>query len=314
MVLAFGLLTVGVLVLIGGAHLLVGGASSIARRWGVSSFFIGLTIVSMGTSTPELVVNINAAISGSSDIALGNILGSNIANVFLILGLSAAIYPLTVKKDTVWKEIPFGLVAVICVGEMAMSGSVIDRSEGFVLLLFMVGFIWYALRISGPDEKDKDKGHIATYSALVSASMILVGLFGLVWGGDLVVRNAIYLARAFNVSEALIGLTIISIGTSLPELVTSVLAVLKGDNDIAVGNVVGSNIFNVFFILGLTATISPLTVPGFVMADVTVLIGSTLLLFLFMFLGRHKYVLNRLEGLIFLALYAGYLGYLIQRG
>lgn len=312
MILAFCLLAVGVLVLIGGAHLLVGGASSIARKWGVPSFFIGLTVVSMGTSTPELVVNINAAFSGKSDIALGNIIGSNIANILLILGVSAVICPLIVKKNTVWKEIPFGLLAVVMLGIMAVVGNSVGRVDGFVLLAFAVIFTWYVFSISG--EKEKTKEEVAVYSGLVSVLMILVGLVGLVWGGDLVVRNAIYLARAFNVSGALIGLTIISIGTSLPELVTSVLAVLKGDNDIAVGNVVGSNIFNVFFILGLTAAISPLSVPGFVMTDIAVVVGSTILLFLFMFLGRHKYVVNRLEGAIFLVLYAGYLGYLIQRG
>ena len=313
MILMFSLLAVGIFVLIGGAHLLVGGSSSIASKFGVPSFLIGLTVVSMGTSTLELIVNINAALSGSSDLAIGNILGSNIANILLILGLSAIIFPLTVKKNTVWKEIPFGLVAVICVGEMAISGSLVSRREGFILLAFMVIFVWYVFSISRLDEKG-NQDHVPAFSVGYSILMILVGLGGLIWGADLVVKNAISLARSFNVSEVLIGLTVVSIGTSLPELVTSVLAVWKGNNDIAVGNVIGSNIFNVFFILGLTATISPLPVPGFVMTDVAMVIGSTLLLFLFMFLGRQKYVLNRMEGLIFLILYSGYVCYLIIRG
>src|SRR3989338_3719343 len=312
------ILILGLVILIAGAEGLVRGASSFARRFGITPLVIGLTVVAFGTSTPELFVNIYSAFKGASDIAIGNIIGSNIANIFLILGLSAVIAPLAVKKNTIWKEIPFALLAVLLVflmGNDAMfdkvTFNVLTRTDGFALIAIFVIFMYYIVSLA--KSGGQDNGDIASYTIPVSLMLTISGIAGLVMGGKLLVDQAIILARLAGMSEALIGLTIVAVGTSLPELATSVVAALHKEDDIAVGNVVGSNIFNVFWILGVTSIIMPLPFNPRVNIDVGVSILATFLLFLAMFVGK-KHKLERWQGALFVTLYGIYIGYLIMRG
>lgn len=320
MLLTCILFFVGFAALIKGADLLVDGASSLAKRLGVSALVIGLTIVAFGTSTPELIVNIFASIEGNSEIAVGNILGSNIANILLILGISAVIYPLSVKRGTVWKEIPFAFLAVIVLALMANdafidngSFSGLTRIDGFVLLSFFIIFLYYVFGVSKvqPADAVETKPHL--HSLLRSCLMVGGGLVGLVVGGKWIVDGAVAIASSFGVSEALIGLTVVAVGTSLPELATSAVAAYKKDVDIAVGNIVGSNIFNIFWILGVSAAIRPLPFSQTLMSDVFMTIIATFLLFAFMFIGR-RHILERWQGICFVVFYVGYLAYLVIRG
>jgi cation:H+ antiporter len=317
MILTYLLLLVGFVFLIKGAHFLVDGASSIAKRLGVSTLVIGLTIVAFGTSAPELIVNIFASIKGNTDIAIGNILGSNIANILLILGISAVIFPLAVQRGTVWKEIPFSLLAVLVVAVMANdaffdggSFSGLTRSDGLVLIAFFTIFLYYTFGISRAQAADAAETPIRQHSLPRSCFMIGAGLAGLTIGGKWIVDGAVALATGFGVSEAVIGLTIVAVGTSLPELATSAVAAYKRDVDIAVGNIVGSNIFNIFWILGVSAIIAPLPFSSILMRDVLVAITATLLLFIVMFIGK-KHTLERWQGAGFIALYVAYIIFLI---
>jgi cation:H+ antiporter len=308
----------GFIFLIKGADFLVDGASSIARRMNVSDLVIGLTVVAFGTSTPELFVNVIASFKGNTDIAIGNVVGSNIANVFLILGVSSIIYPLAVTKGTVWKEIPFSLLATIVLFVIAndrlLDGadmSEMTRIDGLVLLSFFTIFIYYtfsiATRIEGMEAHLPAKLHGWPRSFLY----IILGLIGLILGGKWIVDGAVTLATKFGMSESLVGLTIVAVGTSLPELATSAVAAHKRNVEIAIGNVVGSNIFNIFFVLGISAAIKPLPFQMKNNLDIGVVILASLLLFLFMFTGK-KRSLDRWEGLVFLICYMSYVGYLIS--
>ena len=255
-------LIAGFAFLVKGADFLVDGASSIAKKFGISALVIGLTIVAFGTSAPELIVNIFASIQGNTDIAIGNILGSNIANILLILGISAMIYPLAVGKGTVWKEIPLGLLAIIVVAIMANDRLIdgggfsgLTRIDGFILISFFIIFLYYTFGISkaqGTGEPE-ESNRIHEYSFFRSGIMVVAGLAGLTLGGKWIVDSAVVIAEQIGLSQAVIGLTIVAIGTSLPELATSAIAAFKKNTDIAVGNIVGSNIFNVFWILGISA-------------------------------------------------------------
>lgn len=317
MLLYIFLLLIGFVVLIGGAEVLVRGSASIAKKMGIPSIVIGLTVVSFGTSAPELIVNLFSAFQGASDIAIGNIIGSNIANILLILGISALIVPITVKKNTVWKEIPLALLAVLLVyvmgNDVFFDGSAVNalsRTDGLALLAFFGIFMYYVFGISKVEGESED---IKTYSNGLSVFFVLLGIGGLFGGGKLLVDNAVSLAEMAGISQALIGLTVVAIGTSLPELATSIIAALHKHNDIAVGNVVGSNIFNVFWILGLTGTISQLNFNPSSNVDLLVAVGASLLLFVVMFIGK-KHTLTRWEGGVFLGLYISYMGYLVVRG
>lgn len=323
MILSLLLLILGLAILVAGAEGLVRGASSLATRLKIPALVIGLTIVSFGTSAPELTVNLSAAFNGSPDLAIGNVVGSNIANIFLILGICAFIRPLTVKSSTVWKEIPLALLGVVLLFVMGndalidgVSFNAITRSDGIVLLSLMAIFMYYIVSMARSDQKEvKNEGEeeIKEYGVFLSIGLIVAGLAGLVLGGNVLVTEAVKVAQTAGLSEALIGLTIVGIGTSLPELATSVVATRKKQDDIAVGNIVGSNIFNVFFILGITAVITQLPFNTAASSDVLVSTGATVLLFICMFIFR-KHKLTRFEGGIFLALYAIYLVYLINRG
>ena len=319
----------GLGVLIAGAESLVRGAASLATKLRISALVIGLTVVSFGTSAPELVVNIVSALQDAPDLAVGNVVGSNIMNVLLILGISAIIVPLTVKSSTIWKEIPLALLGTILlfimVNDITIDGdaaNALTRSDGLVLIAIMGIFMYYVFGMAvkdrnGTSEDDATSApgteKIHNYPLLISIGLTILGLIGLVGGGRLLVTGAVDIATSFGVSEALIGLTIVAIGTSLPELATSVVAAVRGQSDIAIGNVVGSTIFNVLFVLGTTSVILPLPISSTLSFDVFVSIIALSLLFAFMFIGKKKKLL-RWEGILFVLLYIIYLVYLIQRG
>ncbi len=310
---------IGLALLIYGADSLVRGASSIAKKFGLSPLFIGLTIVAFGTSLPELVVNIFASFRGSNDIAIGNVLGSNISNILLILGIAALIYPLVVRKGTVSKEIPFSFLAVVVLFILAndyfidkLPESIVSRADGLILLAFFIIFMYYTVGISR-SSKDEAADPIKTYKHYVAASMVIGGTLGIVIGGNMMVDAAVKVATFFGVSQALIGLTIVAIGTSLPELATSAIAAYHKRSDIAIGNIVGSNIFNIFWILGVSATIKPLYFSLPLNIDLLILLFITILLIFFMFIGK-KNILQRWQGGTMVGLYAVYIIYLVFRG
>lgn len=320
MLLTLTLLLLGLVILIGGAEGLVRGASSISKKFGVPPLVIGLTIVAFGTSAPELIVNILSAFKGTTDLALGNIIGSNISNVLLILGISALIVDLQVQKSTTWKEIPFAALAVLVVFVMTNdrlldkdSFDVISRIDGLVLLGFFAIFMYYTVELARKGNDNAEQEGVKLYSTPVAISLTIAGLLGLFFGGQMLVNQAIVLAKLAGLSEMIIGLTVVAIGTSLPELVTSVIAARKGQVDLAIGNVVGSNIFNIFWILGITGVVSPIPINKGANIDILVCLVATMVLFLAMFVGkRHR--LQRWQGMIFLFAYIGYMLYLIARG
>ena len=311
------LFIIGFVFLIKGADFLIDGASSMARRLQISDLVIGLTVVAFGTSTPELFVNIIASFRGNTDIAIGNVVGSNIANVFLILGISAIIYPLAVTKGTVFKEIPFSLLAAIVLfvaaNDQLLDGarmSDLTRIDGLMFLSFFIIFIYYTASIA--THVAGIEAHVAAkqYGRPLSLLFIILGLAGLTLGGKWIVDGAVALASKSGMSESLVGLTIVAVGTSLPELATSAVAAYKRNADIAVGNVIGSNIFNIFFVLGVSAFIKPLPFQIKNNLDLGMVMLASLLLFLFMFTGK-KRSLDRWEGLIFLLCYVSYIVYLV---
>jgi cation:H+ antiporter len=314
--LTYILFVVGFVLLISGANLLVEGSASIAKKLNISSIVIGLTIVAFGTSAPELIVNIFASVQGNTEIAIGNILGSNIVNILLILGISAIIYPLATKENTVWKEIPLSLLAAILVGvmvnDMLIDGgtfSGLTRIDGIVFIAFFIIFLYYTFGISKVSGENTDL-EIKDMSYMKSSLYIVGGLLGLVIGGKWIVDGAIKIAEGFNVSQSLIGLTVVAIGTSLPELATSAVAAYKKQSDIAIGNVVGSNIFNIFWILGFSAVINPLPFSKDSVIDIIMTILASLILFLIMFIGK-KHTVERWQGVIMILIYIGYVAYLI---
>lgn len=318
--LSFILLIIGFAILIKGAGWLVDGATSIARRFNVSDLVIGLTVVAFGTSSPELFVSIIASIRGNTEIAIGNVMGSNVANIFLILGISSIIYPLTVGKGTVWKEIPFSLLAAVVLGFLANDQlidkrefSTLTRIDGLIFLSFFVIFIYYSFNIAKKIEGMEDHIPAKEYGMAKASLLVIVGLFGLTLGGQWIVNGAVHLASTLGMSQALAGLTIVAVGTSLPELATSAVAAKKRNVEIAVGNVVGSNIFNIFFVLGISSIVKPLPFRISNNVDISVVILASLLLFAYMFTGK-KRSLDRWEGIIFVILYIVYIVFLIIRG
>ena len=306
----------GFIALIYGANTLVDSASALAKQYNIPNIVIGLTIVSFGTSSPELIVNTFASIQGDSEIAMGNVLGSNIFNVLGILGISAIIYPLTVKTNTTWIEIPLSVLAAVILFVIAndvlldkISPSAVTRIDGIVLLAFFLIFMVYNAQLMKNGEEEEGV-EVRKYSKGKSILLIFVGIALLVAGGRAIVYSAIEIATKFGISERIIALTIISIGTSLPELATSAVAAYKKHADIAIGNVVGSNIFNVFFILGVSATINPVPLQPGSNVDMLVHLGSVILLFLFIFTGK-KHSVDRWEGVLFTAMYVGYVVWLV---
>ncbi|HLD27397.1 MAG TPA: calcium/sodium antiporter [Patescibacteria group bacterium] len=315
--LIYLLFIIGFIILIKGADLLVEGASAIAKKFKISNLVIGLTVVAFGTSMPEMFVNLFASVSGNSAIAIGNILGSNIANILLILGIAALIYPLKVTKGTVWKEIPLSLLAALMIGVMANDirldqgpMDVLTRTDGLALIGFFIIFIFYSFSIA---KNQTDTGSVSAPGNLSfkkSIIFIIIGLAGLGLGGKWIVDGAMSLALAFGVSQSLIGLTIVAVGTSLPELATSAMAAYRKNADIAVGNIVGSNIFNIFWILGLSSIIKPLPFTPQNSLDIGMAILATIMLFAWMFIGKRR-ILQPWQGMVFIMVYFAYIIILI---
>lgn len=308
------LLVVGFVILVYGAIGLVDGASSLAKRLSVSEIAIGLTIVAFGTSAPELVVNVFASFDGHAEIAFGNILGSNLFNILMVLGIAGVVKPIAVKRNTVRKEIPFMLIGTIFVfglsNNFSLSGSILSFWDGVLLIMGLVVFQIYVLTIAKEQYLDVD---IKLYSIPKSVMLLILGIAGLLIGGEMVVNNAVKIAKLLNMSENFIGLTLVALGTSLPELVTSVVAVVRGHSDIAIGNVVGSNIFNLFLVLGVSSMIHPLNYDPSLNPDFSFLIVVTFFLLLTMFTGK-KHKIDRWEAIIFLILYGGYIYLILLRG
>ena len=312
------LLLGGLAILVKSADLLVSGASSIAGRMGISAFVIGLTVVSFGTSLPEMLVTLVSGLRHNADLAIANIIGSNIANVLLVLGLAALIRPLPVKDSTVVSEIPFSLTAALLLGFLANAALFsshhelsISRLDGAILLFFFALFMLYVYKIS------RDSAHLevaspASMSTGKSAIYILLGIGGLYLGGGWVVDGAIGIARDLSVDDAVIGLTIVAIGTSSPEIVASAVAAYRGQTDIAVANVVGSNIFNILWVLGFTSTLVELPFEMVNNTDLVMVICSSALIILALVISRNNSIL-RSHGAVFILLYAGYLIYVTTR-
>jgi cation:H+ antiporter len=316
MTMTIVLLLVGFAVLIKGADFLVDGSASLAKKMNVSNLAIGLTVVAFGTSTPELIVSTLAAVDGKSDASFGNVIGSNNFNLMFILGIAGLIYPLIVQRSTVKYEVPLSILAAVVlyvlVNDVILwnsSENILSRLDAFILLLFFGGFMLYIVRTM-KSNSDLDDNSVKIYKTWLSVGMVALGLAMLVGGGKVVVDNAIEIAQHFGMSEKLIGLTILAAGTSLPELVTSCVAAYRKNTDIAIGNVIGSNIFNIFFILGITGLIQPLSYSTAMNFDIEILVISTLMLMVFMFtLNTRK--LDRWEAFILLVGYFTYTGYLI---
>ncbi|RAU82400.1 calcium/sodium antiporter [Pontibacter arcticus] len=319
--LTYILFVIGFVLLIKGADILVSGASSIAKRYNISDMVVALTIVSFGTSMPELIVNILASMQGQSAIAIGNVFGSNVANLLLILGVAAIICPLPIKRNTILTEIPFSLIATLLVGFLANATIFTDtdqlfisRADGFILLAFFIMFMAYIYNVAKTNHDDEIVDDSSPVMPVMKAVIyIVLGVTALFLGGKWVVDGAVEIAQSFGLSESFIGLTIVAIGTSLPELVTSAIAAYKRNIDIAVGNVIGSNIFNLLWILGISAVINPLPFSTISNTDILMMIFASTLLIIAMPIGK-KNAIDRWNGVLFLLIYAAYIFYLVQRG
>ena len=309
----------GLALILLGANGLTDGAAAVAKRFNISDLVIGLTIVAFGTSAPELVISTMAALGGSADMAIGNVVGSNAFNVLMIIGVTAMVLPIKVGEGILSKEIPLVILAsfvlAVCANDILLDGgssNVISRIDGLVLLGFFLIFMRYTFAIArnGGDETEGEK--IKEMPIWKSALFILGGLAGLIYGGQLFVDGASGIASSLGVSESIIGLTIVALGTSLPELATSVTAALKKNPGIAIGNVIGSNLFNIFFVLGCSATISPLPMGGINNVDMLVLISSALLFWLVGWFFK-KRTITRVEGALLVICYVAYTAYLISQ-
>ena len=317
--MSYILLFIGFALLIKGADLFVKGASNIATNLRVSPLLIGLTIVAFGTSSPEATVSIMAAFEGSAGVALGNVIGSNIFNITFVVGLTALLNPLKVESETIRKEIPFTLLASVALLVLisdhflqSFSDNLLTRSDGLILLLFFAVFLYYVFEVA---RKSRKEGLVELDERVNkpwkrNILLTLGGLAAIIFGGDLVVNSATKIALAFGMSETLVGLTIVAVGTSLPELITSVTAAIKKESEIALGNIVGSNIFNILFVLGSASTISPLLVESKIFVDILFMIVLTLILLIF---SRTNYRVGKYEGTILAIGYILYVVYIIIR-
>ena len=305
--LSYLLIVAGFVFLIMGADWLVNGASGLAKRFNVPDLVIGLTVVAFGTSAPELVVNLVAAIKGSSEIALTNILGSNIINTLIILGVSALIYPVASQASSRKRDIPLSIFAGLSVFILAIltPGGGVNRWGGVLLLVCFCYFMFLTMRHAKQNSADAAEEY-TPMPAWKAVGLILVGLLGLIVGGQAIVASAQNIARSWGVSEHIIGLTVVALGTSLPELATSAMAAYKKNSDLAIGNVIGSNIFNVFFVLGVSACIRPLASYEGLIVDAFMAGCSSLLLLGFLYTNRER-KLQRWQGFVFLCIYAVYL-------
>ena len=303
------LILLACLILFGGAELLVRGGASLALKLGLTPLVVGLTVVAFGTSMPELIVSVKAAMLGQSDIAIGNVVGSNIFNIAIILGLSALVFPITTHLQVLRWDAPLLVVVTLLVPLTFLDGSV-SRVEGIILMLATVAYTVWAVRMAKKDEKLGHEAHIdipeiqKRGSVLTDVVKILAGLGVLVLGSRILVDNSVIIAKSLGVSEAIIGLTIIAAGTSMPELATSVVAAFRKQSDIALGNVLGSNLFNILFVLGGSAAIHPVRTTALKPLDLWMMVGVTVILLPMLFTGKR---LSRPEGLVLVACYGGYL-------
>lgn len=311
-VIPYIVLVISFVALIKGADFFVEGASSLAKKLGVSAAVIGLTVVALGTSAPEAAVSISAAVKGSNEIALGNVIGSNLFNLLVVLGICMIITKLPSTKELLVRDFPWNIIASVAIIVFIMFfDSKITRVEGIVLLVLFVSYMGYLLYKTLKDKKENEE-EIVEISLVKTLVFLVGGLALVIVGGDLVVDSASAIARSWGVSDALIGLTIVAIGTSLPELVTSIVAARKNECDMAIGNVIGSNLFNLLFILGMSATISPISVDlaSGILIDAIVLLGVTLMMYVFSATGNK---MQRSEGVVAVLCYGGYLAYIIAR-
>lgn len=315
MILYLILIIIGFVALIYGANWLVNGASSLAKKYNVSDLVIGLTIVAFGTSAPELVVNSVASYDGLSDIVLGNIIGSNNFNLFIILGIASLMYPITVQKSTANVEIPISLftaaILLVLANDFFLgANTIISRVDSLIMLVFFAGFLFYIFK-QMKTERPEEVGFMPKSNTAIFA-LIIAGFFGLIVGGKLVVDNAILVAKSLHVSEKIIGLTIIAAGTSLPELLTSVVAAMKKNSDIAIGNVIGSNIFNVLLVIPISGLLNPIVYNSNFDIDIYILISGTVFIIGALAFSKTKKI-TRWHGLILLCFYLIYTSYLVSK-
>lgn len=315
MLLQVFILIAGLLLILFGANYLVDGSSSIAKKFGLSEFIIGLTIVGIGTSTPEMVVSFMSSLQGKADMAIGNIVGSNIFNTMIILGITALITPLVITKSNLRKDIPLNIIVTVLLILLGMNQTIFGlgenqlcRIDGAILLGVFAWYLWSSFKSDSADEDEESQ--IKEYSGLMSVVLIIGGLAGLIAGGKLFVNSATELAKMFGVSDKLIAITVMAAGTSMPELATCVVAALKGRGQLALGNILGSNISNILLILGGAALINPLSFSGMTAVD----LGAVLICAIFILFSAYafkKKALDRVEGIILLLMEAGYMWYLI---
>ena len=313
------LLIVGLGLILAGANFLTDGSAALAQRFRVPEFIIGLTVVAVGTSTPELVVSVLSAIGGQSDVAIGNVVGSNIFNVFVILGVCALIRPVPLTAGNIRCDIPFGVLVSLLLLALAQDSLLckgaadrIGRLDGAAMLALYILLMWYTIRkTKRPEATAPTEGSKAPMAAWLTAVMIVGGLAGLVFGGEMFLRSATSIARSLGVSESVIAITLVAGGTSLPELASSLVSLFKGKAEMALGNVIGSNIANILLILGVSATIHPLSMGGITVWDLLMVLLSSVVVFLAAFTFKRK-AIDRWEGALFVAIYAVYIWYLIR--
>ncbi len=308
------LLIAGLTLILFGANYLTDGAAAIARRFNVSGFIIGLTIVALGTSMPEMVVSVVSALKGEGDIAIGNVVGSNIFNALVILGICALFRPLPLTSLNVYRDIPLAVAASLSLAVAAYSGA-INRYEGAALLILYIGMIAYTILNTKPskEEEEIEKEFEQSEQMTIWMAILLTvgGLAALIYGGTLFIDNAVLIAEALHIPSNVIAITLVAGGTSLPEFAASLVSLIKGKSDIALGNVIGSNIANILLVLGFSSTLTPLTMGGITMVDIGVVVGSSALLFLTAFtLGKYK--IDRLEGAIMIVIFGAYIAYMIN--
>lgn len=315
--LKYLLLLLGFVFLIKGADLFVDGSSNIAKLLKVPTLIIGLTIVAMGTSLPEASVSVTAALAGQNELSLSNVLGSNIFNLLVVSGACAMVYPLMVEPSVLKREYPFSVIitAILLIMSLDMllfkKEAMLSRIDGIILLVLFIAFIAYTVKSALNSRNNaSEEDNAPTLTPLKSVIFIIIGIAGIAVGGDLVVESASAIATEFGLSQTLIGLTIVALGTSLPELVTSLVAAKKQESDLALGNVVGSNIFNILFVLGISASIHPVAVAPESIIDTIILIVVSLLVYLFAYMKKS---INRIEGLIMVLIYIGFTAYIIIR-
>jgi len=303
---------IGLVLILGGANYLTDGASALAQRFRVSEFVVGLTVVAVGTSMPELVVSLLSAAGGQGDMAIGNVVGSNIFNVFVIIGVCALVSPLALTRSNIRRDIPIGVAVSLLLLACGYYGSIL-RPMGIAFIVCYALLMWYTVRTSSPEAgagagPERPAGRMPAWKM---ALMIVLGLAALVGGGELFLRSATNIARHFGISESVIAITLVAGGTSLPELASSVVSVVKGRAEMALGNVIGSNTANILLILGCSSTVRPLTMGGITLADIYMVVLSAVLLFLAAFTFRKRAV-DRWEGAIFVLIYAAYICFLIK--